>query len=153
VKAKNSFILLGLLAVLGLVLPACQTPSGPAISVEDAWGRPSPKVATAGAIYMRLRNTGGEDDSLISGTSPSCGLIEMHESYDMGEGVMGMRPVEAGGIEIPSGRMVELKVGGLHLMCLKKLDDFQEGTILSLTLEFQKSGERTVEVEIRQPDM
>jgi copper(I)-binding protein len=80
-------------------------------------------------------------------------VVELHESYDMGDGVMGMRPVEGGFIEIPAGGQAELKMGGLHIMCIDKLDDFTEGAVLSLTLEFEKSGEMAVDVEIRQPDM
>jgi copper(I)-binding protein len=44
-------------------------------------------------------------------------------------------------------------MGGLHIMCIDKLDDFQKGAVLTFTLEFEKSGEMTVDVEIRQPDM
>ena len=44
-------------------------------------------------------------------------------------------------------------MGGLHIMCIEKLDDFQAGAVLNVTLSFEKSGEQTVEVEIRQPNM
>jgi copper(I)-binding protein len=63
-----------------------------------------------------------------------------------------MRPVEGGTIEIPARDQVALKMGGLHLMCIDKLDDFDDGAVLSLTLVFEESGEKAVEVEIRQPD-
>lgn len=150
---KYPFFLIAILAVLGLSLAACQAAGGPAITVENPWGRPSPKVATAGAIYMTLKNSGGEADKLVSARSDSCGVVELHESYDMGDGVMGMRPVAGGFIEIPAKGQVELKMGGLHIMCIDKLDDFQEGSVLNVTLSFEKSGEQSVEVEIRQPDM
>jgi copper(I)-binding protein len=150
-KNKYQFLLLGTLALLVLSLAACQSNSGPEISVEEVWGRPSPKVATAGAFYMTIKNTGGEADQLVSASSSSCGVVELHESYDKGDGVMGMRPVEGGFIEIPAGGQAELKMGGLHIMCIDKLDDFKEGTVLSVTLEFDKYGTKTVDVEIRQP--
>jgi copper(I)-binding protein len=149
----NQYIFLTMIALLAIVLAACQSSSGPEISIDGAWGRPSPKVAAAGVFYMTIKNTGGEADKLLSASSSSCGVVELHESYDMGDGVMGMRPVEGGYIDIPAGGQVELKMGGLHIMCIDKLDDFTEGAILSLTLEFEKSGEVTVDVEIRQPDM
>jgi copper(I)-binding protein len=44
-------------------------------------------------------------------------------------------------------------MGGLHIMCIDKLDDFKEGAVLTITLSFEKSGEKTVDIEIRQPDM
>lgn len=149
---KNSFALLGLMLSLALALSACQTsPDGAAIAIEGAWGRPSPKVATAGAFYLLIKNTGNEADKLLSGTSSACGTVELHESYLTDEGAMGMRPVEGGFIEILAGGQVELKVGGLHIMCIDKLKDFDAGVMMPLTLNFEKSGEITLEVEIREP--
>jgi hypothetical protein len=64
---------------------------------------------------------------------------------------MGMRPVEGGVIEIPAGGQAELKVGGLHVMCIQKQADFEPGAQLPLTLQFEKSGEKMITVEIREP--
>lgn len=138
--------------IIGIALASCQSkPQGPQINIEIPWGRPSPKIADAGAFYMVISNTGSEPDKLIGGKSPACGMVELHESYMTAEGAMGMRPVQGGVIEIPAGGQAELKVGGLHVMCLKKLVDFTPGTKLQLALQFEKSGEKMVEVEIRQP--
>ncbi len=149
---KYQYLFLGLIALLVLSLAACQA-SAPEISVEGVWGRPSPKVATAGAFYMLIKNDGGQADKLVSATSDSCGTVELHESYDKGDGVMGMREVTEGYIEIPAKGEVQLKMGGLHIMCIDKLDDFEEGAVLSVTLEFETSGTQTVDVEIKNPDM
>lgn len=152
-KNKNPFFLAAILALLSLtLLAACQTSPGPEIVIEEAWGRPSPQVAPAGAFYMTIINRGNQADNLVSAFSPSCVAVELHESYDKGEGVMGMRPVEGGAIPVPAQDQVALKMGGLHLMCIDKLDDFQEGARLSVTLSFEVSGEKTVDVEIRQPE-
>ncbi len=140
------------LFILALALTACQSaPAGPEVTIEGAWGRPSPKVATAGAFYMLIKNNGGEADQLVSGTSPACGTVELHESYMTDEGAMGMRPVEGGSIEIPAGGEAELKVGGLHIMCIDKLEDFEVGAVLPVTLSFEKAGDLSVDVEIREP--
>jgi len=63
-----------------------------------------------------------------------------------------MRPVEGGFIEVPAGGEVELKVGGLHVMCIDKLEDFAVGATLPLTLQFEKAGEITVNIEIRESE-
>ena len=60
---------IGIIILLNLLLEGCQSSSGPEISIENAWGRPSPKVSTAGAIYMLIKNSGGEADHLIAGES------------------------------------------------------------------------------------
>jgi copper(I)-binding protein len=143
--------LMGVAMILSIALTACQpATTGPDIKIEGAWGRPSPKVAAAGAFYMLIKNNGTEDDVLISAVSPSCGAVELHESYLTEEGAMGMRPVE-GGIEVPAGGQAEFKMGGLHIMCIEKLDDFDVGAVLPVALTFEKSGEISVDVEIREP--
>ena len=139
-----------LLAVLALTVSACAPKaSGPQIRVEGAWGRQSPKVATAGAFYMTIYNDGTEADKLVSATSSACGMVELHESYMMDNGAMGMRPVEGGFIEIPAGGSAELKVGGLHVMCMEKMADFKAGDKYQITLKFEKAGEIVVEAEIK----
>lgn len=140
-----------LFAVL-LFTSACGSPSAPTpqITVEGAWGRNSPKVATAGAFYMVIKNSGDEADKLVNATSEACGMVELHESYMMEDGSMGMRPVTGGSIEIPAGGIAELKVGGLHVMCMEKKADFAIGDTYALNLVFEKSGEMTVEVEIKE---
>jgi copper(I)-binding protein len=139
------------LTLFGLLIAGCSSTSGPEINIENAWGRPSPKVATAGAFYMQIKNVGNEGDKLIDGQSPACGVVELHESYMTEDGAMGMRPVEGGFIEIPADGEAELKMGGLHIMCIEKLEDFTVGAVLPLTLNFEKSGEMTIEIEIREP--
>jgi periplasmic copper chaperone A len=144
-------IMLILTALFSTALAACQsTPEGPAISIEGAWGRPSPKVATAGAFYMLIKNEGSQADRLVAGTSAACGVVELHESYQTEEGAMGMRPVE-NGIEVPAGGQTELKIGGFHIMCIDKLEDFEAGVVLPVSLSFEKSGDIEIEIEIREP--
>ena len=53
------------LAFLGTLVIGCAATSGPDISIENAWGRPSPKVATAGAFYMLIKNAGNEGPNRI----------------------------------------------------------------------------------------
>ena len=139
------------LVILGLLIIGCSSSSGPEITIENAWGRPSPKVATAGAFYMLIKNNGSEGDKLVAGSSTACGVVELHESYKTEEGAMGMRPVEGGAIEVPAGGQAELKMGGLHIMCIDKLEDFVVGAVLPLTLTFDTTGDMTIDIEIREP--
>jgi copper(I)-binding protein len=141
---------ISIIFILSLVI-GCKGKDTSNILIENPWGRPSPKVASAGAFYMAIKNTGSQDDALISASSPSCAVMELHESYDKGNGVMGMREVDGGVINIPAKSQVELKMGGLHIMCIGMLDEFSEGSILSATLEFQLSGSKTIDIEIRNP--
>lgn len=138
-----------LLILTALALSSCAPKAGGSqIRVEGAWGRPSPKEASAGAFYMTIYNDGSEADKLLSASSSACMMAELHESFMMDNGAMGMRPVEGGFIEIPAGGSVELKVGGLHLMCMNKMADFKAGDKYQITLKFEKAGEIVVEAEI-----
>lgn len=138
---------LGLLFVL--LLAGCAPAAAPSLSIEAAWGRPSSTMPTAGGIYMLIKNSGTAPDTLLSGTSPACGSIEVHEMVKKSDGTMGMNLIDKP-LEIPAGGEVELKVGGLHIMCIMKKEDmFKTGSMIDLTLVFEKSGEKTVTVEIR----
>ena len=140
-----------LILLMALAVSACQpAASGPQITVDGVWGRTSPKVATSGAFYMTIHNNGSEADTLLSAASDACMMVELHESYMMDNGAMGMRPVEGGSIEIPAGGSVELKVGGMHVMCMEKMADFNTGDVYQITLKFEKSGEIVVEAEIKE---
>ncbi|MBI5304907.1 MAG: copper chaperone PCu(A)C [Chloroflexi bacterium] len=136
--------------VLWLVGCASPTPAAPKIAVEGVWGRPSPATAQAGAFYMMIRNTGSVADKLTAAKSNACGTVELHESYMMANGAMGMRMVTGGTMDIPANGQVELKVGGLHIMCIEKKVELKSGVKLPLTLVFEKSGQINVDVEIRE---
>lgn len=149
-KAMLLIIVLVLLATIG-----CSTSGGDAgkFEVENVWGRNSPKVAQNGAFYMIVTNNSGEDDVLVAAKSDACGTVELHEMYMKENDVMGMREVPGGTIPLPAGEMVELKVGGLHVMCIGKEAAFEIGDKIPITLEFANAGEMEVTAEIRESEM
>jgi copper(I)-binding protein len=142
---------LGWLMLVGvLVLAACApAAAGPKISIETVWGHSSPMSADAGAFYVTIKNTGTAADKLIGAKSTACGTLEFHQMVDKGGGMMEMQPIAGQKIEVPAGGMVELKPGGMHMMCMMKKADFALGAKLPLTLVFEKSGEMKLEAEIK----
>ncbi len=137
--------------LLSVAAAGCRPPAagGPEMRVEDAWGWSTPQMFKVAAFYMRIQNKGAETDRLMGGASTLCGTIELHETYQTDDGVSGMRPVPGGFIEIPPGGQVELKPGSFHIMCIDKEVDFNAGDTLPLTLFFEKSGDKAVNVSIR----
>jgi periplasmic copper chaperone A len=132
-----------------VILSACQpASSGPKIVTSGAWSRSSPKMANAGALYVVIENQGNQADRLIGASSPAAKTAEVHESFMDANGVMGMRPL-AGGLEIPAGGKVELKPGGYHVMLIDLVKPLEVGSKITITLKFEKSGETTVEAEVR----
>ena len=138
-----------LASLLVLLVTGCAPAAAPSLTIESAWGRPSMDMPTAGGIFMMIKNSGDAPDKLLSGSSPACGSIELHEVVMKSDGTMGMNLLDKP-IEIPAGGQVELKSGDLHIMCIMKKDDqFKPGSMIDLTLVFEKSGEMTVSVEVR----
>ena len=135
------------LVLLAFVLVACGGGEGE-MEVSNIWGRVSPMVAENGVFYMTITNNTGQDDTLTAVKTDACGMVELHESSMKDDGVMGMQPVEGGIIPLPDGEAVELKVGGMHVMCMNKQVEFEEGTIINLTLMFENTPEMSVEAEI-----
>ena len=133
----------------------CSTSGGNSgeIEIENVWGRSSPMVAQNGAFYMTVTNNSGAEDELLAGKTDACGTVELHEMYLKENDVMGMRQVPGGIIPVPAGETVELKVGGLHVMCIDKQVAFEVGVKIPLTLEFAEAGEMNVTADIRESEM
>ena len=147
---KSRFKIFGGIALIFVViLAACSAPAAPAIEVEGAWGRVSPSIAGSGAFYLMIKNTGGSEDKLTAVKSPACGMAEMHETVKKDDGTMGMNLVPEP-VAIPANGQVEFKSGGMHVMCMMmKSDQFVSGNKVDLVMTFEKSGEKTIPVDIR----
>ena len=145
---KNLFTIL-IIALLALGLAACQSaPEGPHVEISGVWGRPSPMKAGNGAAYMLIENTGSEDDRVIAAYSDVSEVVELHD-MKMEDGVMSMFHVEDG-YELPAGGSVELAPGGKHVMFIGLYEKLEAGQVVTVELEFEKSGTRTIEVEIKE---
>lgn len=142
--------ILFLLAVTSLLLIGCSPTAGEeGIEVQDVWGPSSPSAAPNGAIYMVITNNSGQDDQLLGIITNACAAVELHEMQMAENDVMVMRQVPGGTIDLPAGESVELKVGGLHVMCIDKQLDFIDGERFPITLDFATAEDQQVVVEIR----
>ncbi len=134
-----------LIAVLTIVLAACG--GSDALSVEGAWGRPSPTPSSDTAFYMTITG-GAADDRIVSAESSACGMVELHETT-MTDGSMSMQELP-GGIPVPSGDTVVLEPGGVHVMCMNVPNALTVGESVAVGLTLENSGLITVQVEIRE---
>lgn len=121
-----------------------QVGSGAAVRVEQAWVRPSVPGQQGTGGYMKL--TARERQRLVGASSPVAGVAEIHEMKMDGE-IMKMRPV--GALELPAGKTVELKPGGLHLMLMDLKQPLAAGTSVPLTLLLKDSRGVESRVETR----
>jgi len=138
-------------AALALVAGACGGNDG--IEVAGPWARTSPAMADAGAVYMTL--TSADGDALVGATvDPSIAAeAQIHETVTMGSGddamagAMKMQPVAR--LELPAGQPVALEPGGYHIMLIDLASLLELGQKFDVTLQFEKSGEKSVTVEVR----
>ncbi|MBK1624897.1 copper chaperone PCu(A)C [Afifella marina] len=114
------------------------------LEIGHPWTRATPPSATAGGGFLKITNTGDEDDRLVSASSPISGRVELH-TMDMSGGVMKMRQLEDG-IPVPAGATVELKPGSLHVMFIDLTAPIEEGANVPVTLTFEKAGSVDVEM-------
>lgn len=133
------------------------TPAAPAagshIVVSDVWSRPTPDVrAETGITYMVLRNDGAEPDWLVASKTPVSATTELHEHVTDANGLMRMKRVDQGKIEIPAGETVTLEPGGLHVMLVDLLDPLQADQTFPMTLKFESGLELTVQVVVLDED-
>lgn len=115
--------------------------------IEGVWARPTPGASKMGAAYLTVKNEGKEPDTLTAATAEFAEKVEVHQNTKNDQGVMQMRAVE-GGLEIPAGKTVALKPGGLHIMFVGLKQKLEDGQSVPLTLQFAKAGEVKVDVKV-----
>ena len=165
-KNKKSISLLWLATLL---ISACGSSSAE-LTVQDAWARPAingnngisvsgtyPNFnvngsnlwrTTGNAAYFIIENDTSSEDTLLSVTSDIASAVEVHMSMMDGNGVMSMQMQEA--VTVPSGKTLEFKPGGLHVMLIRLNQDLKIGDTISLTLIFEKTGSRTIVVTVKE---
>lgn len=115
-----------------------------AIRIEHPHARATVAGQAAGGGYLKLDNRGA-DDRLVAVRSPVSERVELHTMKLDGD-VMRMRQLDT--IEVPAGKTIELKPGGLHLMFMGLSAPLKVGDKFPLTLRFEKAGEVTVQVAV-----
>lgn len=131
--------------VLGLLLVGCGSTS---MTVDQIWARPGLSGGN-GAVYFLIDNPTSQDDVLLSASSDISAFVEIHESVMKENGTMSMEKQEF--VPLPGGERVEFKPGGLHVMLINLEEDLKSGDQFSLTLTFEKAGQRTLTVPVMEP--
>lgn len=122
--------------------PGC--PGGqPRISIESARAELSPAIIGEGLVYMKIVNAGGGDTLTGVKTSIPGAIVDIHE-------MEGERMVKADKVRIPARSTVEFKPMGSHIMIENMQKAAKEGSRFTLTLTFEKSGEKQVPLTIMQ---
>ena len=118
------------------------------IDIGHPYARVTAVGQPTGGGYLSLDNK-GRDDRLLSATAAVSASVELH-SMSMEGDVMRMRQVD--GIALPTGKKVELKPGGFHIMFVGLKAPLKAGDKFPLKLKFEKSGEVEVMVNVEAPN-
>lgn len=117
------------------------------VAVQDPYARSASAMATTGAAFMVITNTGGAADRLIGVTSDVAEKVELHTHREDANGVMRMIHVEEG-LDLPEGGEIVMERGGHHVMFMGLKEPMAQGDMIDLTLVFEQAGEVAVQVPV-----
>jgi len=129
-----------------LLLASCGKSGPPDVRISDAWARETISGQTSTAAYMTLKNAGAGDDRLVSVSAEAPAMAMLHSS-ESSDAVARMRRLDSG-LAVPASATIELKPGGTHVMVTGLRAPLNVGDTLKLTMHFEKSGERPVDVRV-----
>jgi periplasmic copper chaperone A len=136
-----------LLSVSGLAMAAS---AADGVAISDAYVRAVPPGQPNSASFMTVKNSSGSDHALVGGSSPAAEVVELH-THTMEDGMMRMRQVER--IDLPAGKDVTLKPGGLHVMLIGLKQKLIPGEKVPLTLKFEDGSEVAVDAPVHKLQM
>jgi copper(I)-binding protein len=121
--------------------------SAATVEVRDATARATVTGQKASGVYMKLKSAAAM--RLIGASTPLAGVTQLHEMRMEGD-VMRMREVTTG-LELPAGKVVELKPGGHHIMLMDLKQPLAKGGTVPLTLVFQDARGATSTMKVQVP--
>jgi copper(I)-binding protein len=126
------------------------------ITVRGAYIR-QPAQPDIAAAYMRITNTGGQPDTLVSAYSGAAKVTGLYNvpapgttptAVPTGQGVPTGRGVPTGPYQLAAGATLTLAEGGGYILLSQLTGPLNEGDQVSLQLTFQRSGQVLVEVPV-----
>jgi periplasmic copper chaperone A len=144
-KSLTSVALLCALAALTSGTAQAQAADA-AINIKDAWVRTTVPGQRATGAFMKI--TAKEGTRLVGASTPVAGVVEVHEMKMDGD-IMKMRGLP--GLELPAGKTVELKPGGLHVMLMDLKAALPKDSTVPLTLLFKDAKGVESRMELKLP--
>jgi periplasmic copper chaperone A len=115
-------------------------------TATDPWVRGTVATQKATGLFVQLSSAQG--GRLVSGSSPVAGRVEIHEMAVV-DGVMRMREVSQ--LELPAGKLVELKPGGFHLMLMDLKKPMLAGETVPVTLVVEGANKKRETLQLQAP--
>ena len=115
------------------------------VTVTDAWARATVQGQKATGAFMKI--TAKDNAKLVGVSSPVAGVAEIHE-MKMEKDVMKMAALPSG-LDLPAGKVVELKPGSYHVMLMDLKAPLAKDTSVPLTLTLQDAKGVKSNVELK----
>lgn len=117
------------------------------IKIVDPWMRVGAQGQSTG-LFFKIENNSDKADTLYKVEFEPAGLVQIHETYNAGNDMMGMREIKE--IVIPAKSTFELKPGSYHVMLMKLKQDIKKGFVGNVTLYFKKAGKIVIKAEAKE---
>jgi len=143
-KMRSRVFTIVLATIVAAVL-GCQG-APPRITIENASAELSPALFGEGLVYLTIKNAGGKDTLTGVKVDIPGAAADLHE---MRAGLM----IISKKVAIPPQGSVTLKPSGSHIMIENMPRDMKEGSSFTLTLVFQRSGEKQVLLTLKKSRM
>jgi copper(I)-binding protein len=125
------------------------SPSGPAVSVSDAWVV-LPAAPDVTAAFATVRNDGPEEVRLVGVDSDVAGVTQVHETIT--EGTVERMQEVSNGIPVPAGQTVQLQPGGYHVMLMRLTRSLAVGDAVDLSFRFSDGSTVVTTAPVRARD-
>ncbi|MEO8232230.1 MAG: copper chaperone PCu(A)C [Ignavibacteriota bacterium] len=117
------------------------------LKIVDPWMRVGAEGQATG-LFFKIENNSDKADTLYKVEFEPAGKVEIHETYDAGDDMMGMREVKQ--IVIPAKSSFELNPGAHHIMLMKLKQDIKKGSVGDVTLYFKQAGKIMIKAEAKE---
>lgn len=114
------------------------------VTVSEAWVRATVTQQKATGAFMQIKSA--KDARLLEVRSPVAGVVEIHK-MEMADNMMKMRAVDS--IDLPAGKVVELKPGSYHVMLLDLKAQVKEGDVVPVTLVVEGKDKKRETIEVK----
>ncbi len=124
-----------LAALNGLPAAFAQKSSAEAPQISDVWIKATIPGSNVSAAYLRIKSA--KTVKLVKAETAVANIAELH-SMNMKDGVMEMKAESS--FNVPAGKTIELKPGGMHIMLMQVAKPIKAGDKVPLKLTFDTGG-------------